>query len=259
VNNEDREVFRGHMEECLRHLDSRLASRAPKGTKGAALVRKPVADFCGISVKTVSRWLRTGSLPVGEPLIKLMCYLDMVDYRVIELEKMPKVRRNFAELVGYGLLPIEQAAEFLGYSSTSTLYQVLQGHYDASKDKEQKMWDAWKERKEELQQKKEESQELYRLDIPHKVHPKAEVSKASERPMSASRKTAAVSIMEGLLALLEEGSFDNLSDSDLANLKQSANTVLRLSAHLSALSSRFIMSEQRKGAVSNEDKRYARS
>ncbi len=241
--NEDRhEVFRGHLEECLRHLGTSLASSMPKGSRGAAQAKRPVAEFCGVTIDSVTRWLHgTGSFPIGEPLIKLMCFLDMVGYRVIELERMPKVRRNFAELVGYGLLTSDQAAEFLGYSSTSTLYQVLQGHHGASEDKDQKMWDAWKERKEELVLKKEKSQELYRLDIPLKIRPKAEDSKPA---MSASRQTAVVNIMEGLLSLLEEGS---LSESSFADLQRSADTILRLSAHLSALSSRLIMSEQRKG------------
>lgn len=248
--NEDRqEVFRGHFEECLRHLGTSLASSVPKGSRGAAQTKKPIADFCGVTIDSVTRWLHgTGSFPLGEQYIKLMCYLDMVGYRVIELERMPKVRRNFAELIGYGILSSGQASKFLGYSSTSTFYQVLQGHHGASEDKEQKMWDAWKERKEALQEKKERSQELYRLDIPLKVRRKAELAKTSERPVSAVRPKAVVSIMEGLLALLEENSFEKLSDGELADLKQSADTVLRLSAHLSALSSRLIMSEQqRKG------------
>lgn len=248
--NEDRhEVFRGHFEECLRHLGTSLASSVPKGSRGAAQAKKPVADFCGVKIDSVTRWLHgTGSSPIGESYIKLMCFLDMTGYRVIELERMQKNRRNFAELVGYGLLTSDQAAEFLGYSSTSTLYQVLQGHHGASEDKDKKMWDAWKERKEELQQKKEKSQELYRLDIPLKIRSKAEVSKVSDRQMLAVRPKAVVSIMEGLLALLKENSFEKLSDGELADLKASADTVLCLSAHLSALSSRLIMSEQqRKG------------
>lgn len=241
--NEDRhEVFRGHLEECLWHLGTSLASSVPKGSRGAAQAKKPLADFCGVTIDSVTRWFHgTGSFPIGEPLIKLMCYLDMVGYRVIELERIPKVRRNFAELIGYGLLTSNQAAELLGYSSTSTLYQVLQGHHGASEDKDQKMWDAWKERKEELQQKKEKSQELYRLDIPLKVRPKAELL----RQVSAIRLKAVVSIMEGLLALLEEDSFEKLSDGGLADLKTSVDTVLRLSAHLSALISRLIISEQK--------------
>lgn len=247
---EDRqEVFRGHIEECLRHLGMSIISSVPKGSRGAVQVKKPLADFCGVTIDAATRWLYgTRPLPIGETLIKLMCYLDMVGYLVIELERMPKVRRNFAELVGYGLLSSNQSAEFLGYSSKSTLYQVLQGHQGTSKNKDQKMWDIWKERKEELQQKKEKSQELYRLDITFKIRQKAELSKASERQISTSSHKAVVNIMEGLLALLEENPLKNLSDSELAGLKQSTDTVLRLSAHLSAISSRLIMSEQqRKG------------
>lgn len=242
---EDRhEVFRGHLEECFRHLGTSLTSSVPKGSRGVTLAKQPVAEFCGVTIRSITRWLHnTESFPIGETLIKLMCYLDMVGYRVIELERMPKVRRNFAELVGYGLLTSDQAAEFLGYASTSTLYQVLQGHHGASADKDQKMWDAWKVRKEELVFKKEKSQELYRLDIPFKIRPKAEDSKPA---ISASRQTAVVNIMKGLLSLLEEGA---LSESSFADLQRSADTILRLSAHLSALSSRLIVSEQRKGGI----------
>lgn len=240
--NEDKyEVFRGHFEECFKHFSVSLASRIPKGSCGAAQAKKPIADFCGVKIDSVTRWLYgTRSLPIGGQYIRLMCYLDMVGYRVIELERMPPVRRNFAELVGFGLLSSDQAAEFLGYSDTSTLYKVLRGDYGASDDKEQKMWNAWKERRGELVLKKEKSQELYCLDIPLKICPKAEETKPAMLP---SRQTAVVNIMEGLLLLFEEGSF---SESNFANLQRSADTILRLSAHLSALSSRLIMSEQRK-------------
>lgn len=240
--NEDKHgVFRGHLEECLRHLRTSLASSVPKGSRGAGQVKRPIADFCGVTIDSVTRWLNTESFPVGEQYIKLVCFLDMIGYWVIGLERLPKVRRNFVELIGFGILSSNQAIKLLGYSETSTLYQVLQGHDGASQDKDQKMWDAWKERKEELVLKKEKSQELYRLDIPLKIHPKAKDSKSA---MSASRQTAVVNIMEGLLSLLEEGS---LSGSSFADLQRSADTILRLSAHLSALSSQLIMSEQRKG------------
>lgn len=242
MNEDKQEVFRGHFEECIKHFGISLASRAPKWSRGAAQAKKPVADFCGVTMNSVTRWLHgTGSFPVGEPYIKLMCYLDMMGYRLIELERMPKVRRNFTELVGFGLLSSEQAAELLGYSNTSTLYQVLQGHYGASEDKEQKMWDVWKARKEKLALKKEKLQELYRLDISLRICSKVEEPKPAMLP---SRQTAVVNIMEGLLLLLEEGS---LSESNFADLQRSADTILRLSVHLSDLSSRLIMSEQRKG------------
>ncbi|MGD0328143.1 MAG: hypothetical protein ABSB00_00295 [Minisyncoccia bacterium] len=156
MNDEEKqEVFRGHFEECLEHFGMSFNSRIPKGTRRATQVKKPIADFCGVTIHSVTRWLHnTGMFPIGEELIKLMCFLDMNGYRIIELERMPKVRRNFAELVGYGLLSGEQATILLGYASSSQLYEILRGDWNASEEKGQKMWNEWKRRKEELEKRK---------------------------------------------------------------------------------------------------------
>lgn len=244
--NEDRkEVFRGHFEECLNHFGISLASRAPKGTREAAQAKKPMADFCGVRIGSVERWMRGAGLPVGEQHFKLICYLDMAGYRVIELERMPKFLRNIAELISFGILPAQEATKLLQYSITYQLFAVLRGDQGISKEKEQKAWDVWKERRVDLEKKKEQARELYRLVISSKVRTKAELSRPANVP--TSRKTAVVSIMEGLLALLEENSFEKISEDNLAELRQSADTVLNLSARLSALSSRLIMSKERKG------------
>ena len=244
MSENNKEVFRGHLEECFQHLKKSLDSKVPKGSRGALMVKKPIADFCGIGVASVARWFRhAGLLPIGEPLIKLMCYLDMVGYRVIELERMPKVRRGFVELVGYGLLSGDQAIGLLGYSENSTLFKVLHGHQGTSNDKEQKMWDSWKEKKEELEKTKEQLQMQHRgrsLGAKSK-----NVSKVSDQQVLATRQIAVVSIMEGLLKLLEEDSFEKLTNGNLATIQKSADIVLRLSAHLSVLSSRLIMTDQR--------------
>ena len=246
MKNEERpEIFRGHFEECLRHLGTALTSQVPKGSKGATRARQPVADFCCVIPHTVARWLNGAVAPVGDQFIKLMYYLDLQGYSVIELERMQKVRRNFAELIAFGLLTSENAAQLLGYAKTQSLYQVLWSKQGTSEDKERKMWEIWKERKEALELKKEKAGELYRLDLTAKVRPRPE---APVRRAPMQRHTAMVSIMEGLLVLLEEGSFDELSKSELAGLQQAAGgTILRLSAHLSALSFKLIMSDQRKG------------
>lgn len=243
--NEDRkEVFRGHFEECLNHFGVSLASRAPKGTREAAQAKRPMADFCGVAIGSAERWVRGGSLPVGGQHFKLMCFLDMTGYRVIELERMPKVLRNIAELISFGILSYQEATELLQYSVSSQLFAVLRGDQGISEEKEQKAWDVWKERREAFEKKKEQARELYRLDVSPRIRTKTE----SSRPvvMSAHRKTAVVSIMEGLLALLEDGSFEKSEDS-LAELHQSTEMVLNLSARLSVLSSRLITSKERKG------------
>ena len=152
--NKDAEVFRGHLDECLRHLGTKLAEVVPKGSRGAMESKRPLAEFCGVTIDSVTRWL-SGATPIGEQRIRLMCFLDSAGYRVIELERIPKVQRGFAELVGFGLISSQEASELLGYAEKSTLLKVLAGQQGASGDKNQRMWDYWKEKKETLEQKKE--------------------------------------------------------------------------------------------------------
>lgn len=226
-----KEVLRGHLEECVRHLGADIVV-STKGWREAAKLKRPGADFCGVTIDTMNRWFNGGPLPVGETLIKLVCYLDLIGYRVIELERMPKGRRNFAELVGYGLLSGKQASELLGYASPSTFYAVMQGLHEAGTDKDSKMWDSWKERKEELQNRKESALESCSLNASPEANLAANVS---VQQMQASRQLATVNIMEGLSALLE-----GFVDGDLTDFKQSTDTVLRLSARLNDLSSRLL-------------------
>lgn len=233
MNEERKEILRGHMDECVRHLGASIAAIA-QGSREAEKLKRPGADFCGVTIDTITRWFDGGPLPVGEKLIRLTCYLDLMGYRVIDFERMPRGRRNFAELVGYGLMSGEQASELLDYTSVSTFYQVMQGNQNANKQRDSRMWDAWKERREELQNRKEKALRSCSLDALSKDCSVAETLKA-QIPQQASRQSAMSSIMDGLLALLEQ-----CSDDDLTDLKQSTDTVLRLSARLSDLSFRLL-------------------
>lgn len=247
-----REVLRGHLDECLEHLKISLVSLAPKYSRGAPRIRKPLADFCDVKVNTVERWLNNSQrLPIGLTLIKLMCCLDMVGYKVIEFERIPKAHRGFMELIGFVILSIDEAVEILGYNSRHSLFDVLHGRENASKDIQQKMWDTWKEKREELERKKEQALKLYgRLMLPSISLEKTKEKFVSAAPSELRKKfdcrqSLAVSIMEVLLVLLEDGPFDELSASELIKLKQyAANTILKLSARLSALSSDLIMPDQ---------------
>ncbi|OGY30119.1 MAG: hypothetical protein A3F35_03365 [Candidatus Woykebacteria bacterium RIFCSPHIGHO2_12_FULL_45_10] len=247
---EAQEVYRGHFEECLKHLSKSLLLRLPKGSKGLVKFREPIANFCGVSVKTVVRWLDGSTSPIGETLIKLMCYLDLVGYRVIKLEKMPKGRRIFFELVGFGILSPQEAASILGYTSTSTLYQVLLGKFGVSEGKKRRMWDAGLDRKEALEKVKVEASQRYLPAPPSKSQPtKAEPTRreAIRDETPPSRHQAIVVIMGGLLLLLEEDSFKEFLEAELADQPATASTVLRLSARLSTLSSQLI-TDQVKGS-----------
>lgn len=239
---EKQEVFRGHLDECLKHFAAGLETSAPKGTKKATLARKPLADFCGVVIHTASRWLLgTGAPPVGEPLLKLMFFLDVVGYKVIELERMPTDIRNFAELIGFSLLTSGEARSLLGYYKVSRLYEIFRREVGVSSEKKQLMRDEWKKRRGELVAKREKSRALCSFDITPKTKPKLENDK---RVQISYRHEAILKIMAGLLALLDEGPF---SETQVADLRPHTNTLLRLSICLNALSSRLIVSESGKG------------
>lgn len=253
MNREKQELFRGHLEECLEHLGVRL----PTGSKGAEQARKPMADFCGVGTKAVSRWLYgQNTFPIGLPKgverLKLMCYLDMLGYRVIDFEHMSKGqkgRRYFAELIGFGVLTTKEATDLLGYASVSTLLNILLGRENASEERDQRMWEAWKERKDALEQKQNELRARYRLDVSPTVIPKAAATVVgTKRSIAPSRReTAVAKIMDGLLTLFEEQPFDQLPAGDLGALFPSKDTVFRLSARLNTLSARLLMSEREEG------------
>lgn len=245
------EIFRGHTEECFSHLIKWFNSKIHRGQHGRFAAMKPMMDFCEISRQTVERWMDESLeciSPKGEILLKLLCYLDLLGYKVIEFERMPKVLRNFAELIGYGILSAQQASELVGYlSGSQQTYAVLWEKEGLGKDKETKMWEIWKERRDELDNKKQLALKSSRLEILFKPTPKEkplvqQVLALPEPTKSfSSRYSAMLLIMEGVLMSFEEGMFDNLSPDDLATLNvRSCSTVLRLSTHLNALSSKLM-------------------
>ena len=239
------EVFRGHLEECIKHLASSIYAQAPKGTRDAPRLRQPIADFCGVQVASVVRWF-TGkhTQPQGEVRFKVSCCLETMGYKVIEMERMPKDRRNFAELIGYGLLTGQQASELLGFTTPATLYQVLMGRVGTREDKEQKMWDAWKERREAIEAKKLEAR-MTLPDLTPDAGPATKGSRPSAKIVSAKilpRDTRViVKTMETLDLLLEQTGPEDL--------RPHADMVLRLSGRLSGLISSFVLKDDRKGVT----------
>jgi hypothetical protein len=239
------EVYRGYLEECLRHLSVRFSQSIPRGTRGASAAKKPVADFCGVTIDTVTRWLNNSKhLPVGEQYIKLMCFLDLQGYKVLELERMKPKFRNFAMLIGYGLITSEQATEMLGYSNPSTFYQLLRGDHGAGDEKERKMWDMWKARKDELDDAIEKARTRFRLDLSPSLGGGQAAS--PEKPAAEKKSCPSdglIEIMHGLVMMLDSGILNDLSDRQWAELREAGgNTILRLSSHLSSLSARLVKS-----------------
>jgi len=229
VQTEREEVFDGRFEECVDHLASRLTELGPKGTRKSTRVKEPIAEFCGVSVDTVTDWLvRRSYRPHGLKLIKLVCYLDLIGYRVREMARMkPPALRGLVELIGYDVLSVEAAVEQLHYSSPSQLYRVLWGRNKPTKDREKTMLDLWLAQKGQLEEKKRIAREHL-----------AFLAEPADTAPSPTQK-AVIHQMEALLVLLEEGG----EPLGMDMIRRAGQTVHKLSAHLSDLSLKLYSEE----------------
>lgn len=245
-----KEVMRGHLEECLEHLKKRFNSKIPRGQRGRSEAIRPLMDFCEVNSQTASRWMDESieyPLPRGKSLLKLHCFLDFHGYKVIEFERMPKILRNFAELIGYGVLSTNDAYSLLGYYDSQQVYQVIWEREGLSREKEVKMWDIWKGRRDELEQKKYLAVNDYRLNILFKSDPLVEQGALALDLATGdgSHRLALVNILKGTLGFFDGGLFDNLSLSDISELRQNGgHTIHRLVAHLSSLSLKISVAEE---------------
>lgn len=232
------EVYRGHFEECMADLSRRLDRRHPKGSHHANEDRKKIAEFCGVGTQTVLRWLNGDNIPQSSVLIKLMCYLDMLGYRVIEVERMKESRRRFFVLIGFGVITLEQASQGLGYFKSSNLTAVLQGKFDCDETKKERMYNTWFANKEALSESRRAAAERLGINL-LKEQPVQEPVKLSGKggPKRVSlRVQTIVHIAKGLSILLSEP-FDA---SDFTALGDHTGDLLKLNACLSDLGSELI-------------------
>lgn len=237
-------VFRGYMAECLKHMGGRFLEVYPKGNKRAAEAKRPMAKFCGVSVDTVTGWLyRNDHLPRGEQYIRLMCFLELNGYKVIEAERLQQKLHNFIRLIGFGLISVTEAVEILGYNDPSVLFALLRGDRGASDEVGQKLWDMWRARKDQLDEAVEKASEEFRLNFSKAiVSPRPTPTTEESIPSGGNNcpKDGVVDIMQGLLRLLDSGALSNLTDADWVTLRNSSGMILRLSSHLSTISAKLV-------------------
>lgn len=229
------ELFRGRLAECVEHFAQCFNAHFPKGIKGTEAARKPMADFCQVDVGTTKNWLDGSSTYHGISKVRLMCYLEMLGYHVLEMDQF-QTRREFVELLGYGVVTPEQAAAALGYSDAAKVVRILRPGEGIGDEKELRMFALCREKREELAQKKEFSRQNFRLEFP--LVPSVEKKKVS----------AVLSIMEGLLSLLESNEIGLPFIANLHNLSpQDRSTVLKLADVVSVLPSKMIQGERGEG------------
>lgn len=148
---EDKEIMRGRFEECWAHYIDNLP---PKGSKGVAEAKKPLAEFCNVLVDTVTSWTSGRAQPIGLTKFQIMCFLQAMGYTITELGRKSALITGLIEILGYGVMTVEEVNGRLGYANESQLFSALRGDYNLSEDKEHTAWEIYKAHTETLADKK---------------------------------------------------------------------------------------------------------
>jgi hypothetical protein len=129
---------KGTLQQCW----ADYARQLPVAGKNVVETRQPLIKFIGVGPGTVRRWMtyvisdgKEGSMPIGEPLIRLRYFLAGIGYKISEFEALDPVTREVGALVAFGPLSFEQLQTGLTYSNIQTLYQVLHGNNQMNNDR----------------------------------------------------------------------------------------------------------------------------
>lgn len=216
------EIFRGHFEECLAHLNQKIIALSRRSSQKKRFIAS-LAKFCGVNIDAVSRWVHGNSaVPIGDNKIKLMCYFDLLGYKVIELENMSFLLRNLAEIIGFNVMAGTDATKIIGYAEPSTLYGIIAGKLTASKEKEETFRSLIKDKKEQLAQVKTKAKnELPETDLNYIFPTRVEVSTAPAEQTQVlgtenQKPYSGTSLLPGLVVLLAEADLETISDEELA-------------------------------------------
>ncbi|MDP3985184.1 MAG: hypothetical protein Q8P82_00310 [bacterium] len=189
--------IRATAKECFAHYRKEFLRRHPPNSKGAVEAKWPMADFCGVNVPAIQRWFTGSGEAIGLTQFKLICFLSLHGYQVIEHERRKQAHKGFAELLGFGLLTPKEAQTLLGYSDLSSIYNVLRGNEGVSEDKEHILWETWKARREELEAAKRAAQT--RLGIEPSGVPTASLEEDEMRRDQAPAPVPAQPVLEAVV------------------------------------------------------------
>lgn len=233
------EKFCGHWEECLNHFYQEILSRFPERKKGISQLKEPVAHFCQVDVQTMTDWFKSRYKPRGISFLRLMLYLDMSGYRVLELEppNMAKYRRYFIELIVFEVISIEEALQITGFTTPSNLYRVLNRDHRLSSVKEQAMWDSYVAKRHVLAKKKDEIYKTYCQNGQPIVKNAEDLVKASQLPVNFSMVQVLLHQARAMRAIINDSLTEQLmlgalNQDDLLVIHELALVVGNLSSKL---------------------------
>lgn len=253
MKTEQDEVFRGHFEECWAHFAKRFNRTHRVGKRSTAEAKRRIETFCDVGPTTVSAWLRGLNSPQGVAYFKLMCYLESRGYKVIELERLRQPQKGFLELIGYSIISTEEAMTLLNYDRSARLFEALRGTANVNEERQKLMWDAWKERREQLDAKREK---LWKKvprrpepeDIPTQATPEESspvvVSTPEVRDVDLRQPTQVIgNLIRALLGLVEDVNFN---EAEVEEIREFGEPLARLTFTLSRLTSRVLMHKPRR-------------
>ncbi|MCX6745305.1 MAG: hypothetical protein NTX82_07345 [Candidatus Parcubacteria bacterium] len=244
------EIMRGHVEECLAHIAQKLlllGKRSPQKKEVIATM----ANFCGVTHDPASRWLHgSGSMPIGDQKIKLMCWLDLIGFRIIELENMTESFRGITELIAFGLITGADAAKIIGYAEPSTVYKVIYEQMNTTTEKKEIIWQLVKGKKTELLQAKENAIKQLPAFAATLLPSTLQTEPAKPEPESVDTELIGspantftqgfLSLLQGINTLLESEAATRLTDQELAALPASqSESISKLATKLTALKNRL--------------------
>lgn len=247
-------VFRGTFQECVDYLARCYCAHVPKGSRHSSEARASIAGFCRVSDGTVVGWIMGHKhFPEGEVRLRLMCYLDMIGFRVLELDNLV-TRKGFAELIGYGVLSPKKAAELVGYSNEHGVFRILKPGEGIPAEKSRKILETWRARRDELEARKEEYEKKYPVGFPLIIEKRAveeeekavlndkvsSVCSPIQQGTDAGFYQATMSIIFALAGLLQQSQVANLSPREAKSLfLGDRETIDKLSLGLCALASKL--------------------
>lgn len=158
--------FRGHIGDCLEDFGLKMNLLGRQKDLPNCEMFAPMAEFCRAHINSVNRWVRDKNVPIGDNLYRVVSYLLLQGYTVIEVDRAPESFRCVIEMLGYGMMTVAQVAERLSLKKPQNVNRILWRKSGATEDKKQAIKTLWLEKREELGQLRAELRQRYAIQLP---------------------------------------------------------------------------------------------
>ncbi len=207
--------FSGDLKACLQAYGQTLAQG-----RQAAVARKPMSDFVGVSDASVYRWLTgKGQMPIGLSQIKVWYWLESQGYLVDDLKQL-KVNHSVVYALGYflsyKLFDFETLYLTMEYSKPSSFLAVLRGEAKMPANKIKRVCLLMQDIDKGLYQR---LTDVVIIDSPEIVEPVVEQNNLSQQANSLISNCLA-EMISLILPLAEKALSDSFTDEERRQLRK---------------------------------------